>query len=318
MGGKTRNTSRVFISFSSPDAVAKVTKVWLVCSTSLASSCCFASYCCWYSAIRRSMCGAGGGDVASLARLELEGPSFQARLLDAVVDRADLVLLDLAQRGAVARRAVHQRDQALPGRRRAFGDHLVAALQAHGRPHQRPVLAPLDPGDVGRRLAGRDLVLVDPLEVEPEEVAVADLELQALPLVVLGGAGRGHRLPRHDLPGKDGAVAQGQLLDRRGPEEAETVGQDHDDQAEDHQEARSQGRSGEPDPRVAAAEHAAALRPRRVLRARGGAGDARRPAAGDEGGAFRDGFGSGLARGVAIRAPGTARAGAGGSPRRWC
>ena len=319
MGGKTRNTSRVLISFSSPDAVAKVTKVWLVCSTSFASSCCFASYCCWYSAIRRSISARAAATSPPLPAFELEGPPLQARLLDAVVDRADLVLLDLAQGGAVACGAVHQRDQTLPGRRRAFGDHLVSALQAHRRAHQRPVLAPLDPGDVPRRLAGRDLVLVDPLEVEPEEVAVADLELQALPLVVLrrsrarAPAPRATTCPAKTDPSRRVSFSTGAgqkkprplvritttspTIIRRHVPRADPVSQIHGSPGPNTTPRFGRAASCG----LGAAPGTRAVPPPATMAAPSGTAS-----------------GPGSRGGVVIRAPGTARAGAGGSPPRSC
>ena len=111
-------------------------------------------------------------------------------------------------------------------------------------PHSRPI----DHGDVGGILAPGDLALVDPLEVRTVQIAVRDLQLDA----VVPRLAR-HGLPLHDLSGHRGAIHEREPHHVPGPEEAEPVVENESDQSGHQEERKGQGPAGQPDEGFAAA-----------------------------------------------------------------
>src|SRR6185369_2391760 len=118
-------------------------------------------------------------------------------------------------------------------------------------PQEGAVLPPLQVDDVGRLPAGRDLILVDPLEVEAQQIPVAELELESLPRAVPRRAGIGDGLPVHHLAQEHAAVLERDLGQRLRPEEAQPVDEHYAHQPRDHEQAHAQDAGREPDPGVA-------------------------------------------------------------------
>src|SRR5207247_8834275 len=117
-------------------------------------------------------------------RLQRQLTQAAPALLEPVLAVAERVPLELPQRRAVAPRAGQVALHGGPDRLATLRHHPAAVREARGRAEERTVLPPLDVDHVRRLLAGDDLVLVDPLEVEAQQVAVAEGELEPLPLVL--------------------------------------------------------------------------------------------------------------------------------------
>ena len=73
-------------------------------------------------------------------------------------------------------------------------------------------------------------------------------------LQVVRLAGVRDRLTLDELAGEDRAVLQRELLDPRRPEDAETVREDDDQEAEDHEQADPEGAPRQPDEVLASRE----------------------------------------------------------------
>jgi len=148
---------------------------------------------------------------------------------------------------AVGLGLVHQGRERLAHRGGLGGDHLLAFLDRHRHSEKRAVFAPLHEVDVPGPFALRDLVLVEPLEIEPVEIAVSQTEEDAVPLQMVGLPGIRYGLPVGQLPQEQAPVLQRDLLQVLGPEEGEAVHEDHEDETSDHQDADPEGAPREPD-----------------------------------------------------------------------
>ena len=184
----------------------------------------------------------------------VELAAIQADPLERVVDPADLVLLDRLDRPPVAGGA---RDELVEhGRRAGARGHLLVAVEhPDRRADQRPVLAALDQVELARPRALGDLVFVHPFEIGAVEVAVADLELQAVLLGVGRLVGVGDHLPLRQLAREQRAVLELHLLERRRPEDPEAVREDHEQHAQNHHQAHPERAAGEPDQVIAAGQY---------------------------------------------------------------
>ena len=183
---------------------------------------------------------------------EFEAAFFEAGLLDPEVDGADLALFDRRHRVAVGLGLLHQGREGRAHGGSLGGHRLLALLDRHRHCEKGAVLAPLHEVDVLRPLALRDLVLVEPLEIEPVEIAVSQAEEDAVPLQMVGVPGIRYGLPVRQLSQEHAPVLERDLLQGLGPEEGETVGEDHEDEAADHEDADPEGAPREPDQRVPA------------------------------------------------------------------
>ena len=110
---------------------------------------------------------------------ELEPAQAQAHLLLAVVDGPDVRALDSSELGSLPGRVRQASADLVPGRR-AARDHPVPLPHRGDRADEMTPLGPLDDGHVRRRLAARDLRLVDPHEVAAVQIPVGDLQLEAV------------------------------------------------------------------------------------------------------------------------------------------
>ena len=203
--------------------------------------------CAWYWASSLASSSPRARACRTLERaltLELSEPEPDALL--PVVDRPDVVGLDRPDL-ATSLSGLREEVPELPlvGDRAGQDDRPRLAHLPDGA-DQRAPLGPLDDRDLRRSRSTAHLALVDPHEISAVEVAVGDLQLDA----VLSRLPR-NRLALDDLAGDDLPVAQRQPRHGRGPEEAETVHQDEADQSRDHQEGQAQRAPGDPDERLA-------------------------------------------------------------------
>src|SRR5262249_40096802 len=152
-----------------------------------------------------------GGDMPG----ELEALHLQSNLFLRVIDGANVALLDRADGPTQPRGFGEPRLDRGPRRRAAGDDGSTIAELVHGADEHAP-LGTLDHGHVGRIRPPGDLALVDPDEIGAGEVAVTDLQLDAM---LAGGAG--HRLSLHHLSRERLAVREGEPNDVGRPEESE-------------------------------------------------------------------------------------------------
>src|SRR5438105_3279844 len=130
-----------------------------------------------------------------------------------------------------------------PGR-----DGAAALANLLDRSDQEPPLRALHHHDVPGILPARDRAFVHPLEVGTVEVAIGDLELDAIST----GAVR-NRLALDQETGCRPAVREREAYDVARPEEAEAVGDDESQQAEHQHESERQCAARQPDEGLPAA-----------------------------------------------------------------
>ena len=129
------------------------------------------------------------------------------------------------------------------GRRRDLTSRLV---EAHRKTQKRPVFAAFDEPSAGRGLTRADLGIVDPFEVDAEEVAIAYLEERPGVDQMIRVARIWNALVRRDLREALRSILERELDERPRPEEAQAIGHDDRDQAADHQQAKPEGARGKP------------------------------------------------------------------------
>src|SRR5262245_36194787 len=167
-----------------------------------------------------------------------------------MIDRADLTLLDAADRRPQPR-GVGQAPLRLGPGRGASGHDLPALAQLGDRADERPPFDALDQRHVGGQIAAGNPGLVDPDELRPEQISVADPELGA------EACRARDALALHDLAGQDLAIVERESKEVGRPEVSQGVDHDDADQAGHHDEGQGQRSAGEPDEGLAAAPESA-------------------------------------------------------------
>ena len=191
----------------------------------------------------------GGGPV-----LEPQLALLQPDLLDLRVDRGDLVPLQPPDALAQGVDAGAGGGELLPGKGSVERHRLPSVDgKGDGNPEQVPPLDPLQDGRFGGEGRGDDLRCGDPAEIQPVQVAVSGLDLEAV-----GGRGPGivcgYLLAPQDFAEDGGAVGELEPGDVPGPEEPQAVDGDDGHEPGDDQQAEGQGTSRQPDEGVAAAQ----------------------------------------------------------------